>query len=193
MDTSAWETRDERLAIIGGGQAAVQTIDVARSKGYEGAITLVTDEQKYPYQRPPLSKQYLAGFHDEQWLIYRPAGFYTKNAVELRMGERAVTIDRAQRRVVLDDQQILPYDKLVIATGARARALPVTAEVSPRVHSIRNAEIGFSNRRETLRLSVWGHDLTQTQYSIFTFTSAFGDLYSPAPPRTFGVNISFKM
>lgn len=131
------DPRPERLVVIGGGQAAAQIIEVARQSGFTGDIALVTDEPCLPYQRPPLSKQYLAGKQEQDWLLYRPESFYTKFAVETHLERRAVSIDRNAQVVELDDGQRLEYDRLAIATGARARPLPVPGGDLPDVYMIR--------------------------------------------------------
>ena len=76
----------QRIVIAGGGQAAVQAIDTLRRRGFTGAITLVGDEPWLPYQRPPLSKKYLAGTLDRERLLLRPPHFYESHAVEDQAG-----------------------------------------------------------------------------------------------------------
>jgi 3-phenylpropionate/trans-cinnamate dioxygenase ferredoxin reductase subunit len=137
MDTATWDTRAERLVVIGGGQAATQLIEVARQTGYEGTITLVCDEAALPYQRPPLSKQYLTGRYGPDWLLYRPERFYEKFAVVVRLGRLATEIDRATAKVRLDDGTQLPYDKLALTTGARSRRLTVPGVDHPHVFYLR--------------------------------------------------------
>jgi len=137
MDTSSWGTRTERLVVVGGGQAAVQLIEVARHKGFEGRITLVSEEPLLPYQRPPLSKQYLMGTCGPDWLLYRPERFYERYAVDLRLGRRVVAIDRRAGRVTLADGGLLGYEKLALATGARSRRLAVPGSEGGRVWHIR--------------------------------------------------------
>ena len=124
MTTGVPETRNERLVVVGGGQAATQMIEVARQQGFEGSVTLLSEEPVLPYQRPPLSKQYLGGLHDEEWLLYRPNRFYDKYAINVRLGARATQIDRVRHTVTLQDGTTLGYDKLALATGARARRFP---------------------------------------------------------------------
>ncbi|WP_313802525.1 FAD-dependent oxidoreductase [Sphingobium sp.] len=140
MESSGWQTRDERLVVIGGGQAAAQIIDEARRRGYEGGITLVSEEAVLPYQRPPLSKQYLTGLHDQDWLLYRHRSFYERYAVDVRLGRRATAIDRAAQSVTLDDRTVLPYDKLAIATGTRSRLLDLPGADLPNIFSIRTLD-----------------------------------------------------
>jgi 3-phenylpropionate/trans-cinnamate dioxygenase ferredoxin reductase subunit len=137
MNMAMHDPRAERLVVVGGGQAATQLIEVTRQKGYEGRITLVTDEPVLPYQRPPLSKQYLTGLHEPQWLLYRPPRFYEKFSIETRLERLAKEIDRARAIVRLDDGTELPYDKLALTTGARSRRLTVPGADHPHVFYIR--------------------------------------------------------
>lgn len=137
MEAMAHDTRNERLLVIGGGQAAAQIIEVARQQGFAGTVTLVSEEPVLPYQRPPLSKQYLTGQHGPDWLLYRPQRFYEKFTVDVRLGRRATAIDRAAATVTLDDGTLLGYDKLALATGASARTLQVPGSDHPHVFCIR--------------------------------------------------------
>ena len=84
-------------------QAAAQAILTLRQKKFDGRITLVGEEDLPPYQRPPLSKKYLAGELDRERLFLRPLAFYEKNGVELRLGVRAEEIEPDRRRIRLDD------------------------------------------------------------------------------------------
>ncbi|WP_313807888.1 FAD-dependent oxidoreductase [Sphingobium sp.] len=125
------------LVVVGGGQAAAQLVEVARQNGFAGQITLVSDEEFLPYQRPPLSKQYLNGVHDTDWLLYRPREFYSKFRVDALLGRRVEEIDRENRRVKMNDGSILAYDKLALTTGTRARMLEVPGRDLDRIYSIR--------------------------------------------------------
>jgi len=113
----------ERIIIVGGGQAAVQAIDTLRRKGFAGKIVLIGDEPWLPYQRPPLSKKYLAGALERDRLLLRPAHFYDAHSVETRLGQRVEEISRREQRLRLDDGSALAYDALLLATGSRARPL----------------------------------------------------------------------
>lgn len=114
----------ERVVVVGGGQAGVALVAKLRAEGFGGAITLIGEEPLPPYQRPPLSKRYLLGQMSRERLLLRPASFYEENVIELRTATPARAIDRAARAVVLADDTRLPYDVLVLATGARPRRLP---------------------------------------------------------------------
>ena len=113
----------QRIVVIGGGLAAAKTVEALRDEGYAGRLDLVSDETDLPYERPPLSKDYLqgkAGFdaavtHDEQW--------YADHDVTLHRGVAAMSVDRDKRQVELATRDVLPYDKLVLATGAVPRKL----------------------------------------------------------------------
>lgn len=127
----------ERLVTVGGGQAAAQAVQSLRQQGFAGTLTLVSDEPYPPYQRPPLSKKYLAGELARERLFLRPAAFYAEKGVTLELGARVEEIDAAARCVRLRDGRTLPYDGLLLATGSRARALDVPGATLPGVHYLR--------------------------------------------------------
>ncbi|SNB64935.1 3-phenylpropionate/trans-cinnamate dioxygenase ferredoxin reductase subunit [Arboricoccus pini] len=113
------------IIIIGSGQGGYQMAASLRDEGFDGRLLLIGDEPGFPYQRPPLSKAYLTGKTVEEALRLRPPAYYADKKIELIEGRRATAIDRAARRVVLNDGQSLVYDELVLATGARNRTLHV--------------------------------------------------------------------
>jgi 3-phenylpropionate/trans-cinnamate dioxygenase ferredoxin reductase subunit len=113
------------LVIIGAGQAASQLMASLAQDGFQGEICLVGDEPHLPYQRPPLSKKFLAGELALDRLYVKPAAFYEKAGSRLLLGQRAERIDRAGRAVLLADGSRLPYSTLVLATGSRPRELPL--------------------------------------------------------------------
>jgi len=116
---------NDRVIIIGGGHAAGQCVVSLRMKGWQGKITIIGEEPGPPYQRPPLSKAYLAGDMAKDRLYFRPKEYYAKENIELLLGRRAVLIDRAIRRVHLDNGDVLEYSKLVLATGSRVRKINI--------------------------------------------------------------------
>ena len=126
------------IVIVGGGQAAAQAILTLRQKKFDGRITLVGEEELPPYQRPPLSKKYLAGELARERLFLRPLAFYEKNGVELRLGVRAEELEPDSRRVRLDDGLMLDYDGLLLATGSRVRRLNIPGSDLPGIHYVRN-------------------------------------------------------
>ncbi len=113
------------VVIVGTGQAGFQTAISLRSEGYDGSITLIGEEPHIPYQRPPLSKGFLAGKQDFETVLLRPEAFYPDHRIELIVSERAVEIDRAGRSVRLASGPRVLYDALVLAVGARLRKLPI--------------------------------------------------------------------
>ena len=123
MDKLSSGSMYERVAIVGGGQAAVQAIDTLRRKGFTGELVLIGDEPWLPYQRPPLSKKYLAGALERERLLLKPQHFYESHSVEIRLGRRAEEISRREQRLRLDDGSDVAYDALLIATGSRPRPL----------------------------------------------------------------------
>lgn len=127
----------EQIVIVGAGQAAIQAIDTLRRKGFTGKLALVGDEPWLPYQRPPLSKKYLAGALERDRLMIRPAHFYTDHAVETHLGRRVEEIARAGQRLRLDDGSTLAYDALLLATGSRARRLAAPGADLGGVHFLR--------------------------------------------------------
>ena len=115
----------ERIVIVGAGQAAVQAVDTLRRRGFAGKLTLIGAEQWPPYQRPPLSKKYLAGALERERLLIRPAGFFADHAVTTHFGARVTDIAPRERHVRLDDGLVVPFDALMLATGAHPRRLSV--------------------------------------------------------------------
>ena len=128
----------ESVLVVGGGQAAAQLIVSLRLGGFDGRITLVSEEDAPPYQRPPLSKQYLAGNLEAERLLLRQAAYYESKGVQLLLGQRVLSIDRQARRVELDNGTELGYDRLVLATGSTLRRLTIPGSNLPGIHYLRS-------------------------------------------------------
>lgn len=128
-----------RVVIIGAGHAGGTAAALLRQYGYEGEIVLIGEEPLAPYQRPPLSKAWLKGEVDAEGLLLRPESFYVENGILLRRGVAAVKIAREARMVTLQSGESLSYDILILATGARARPLPVEGANLDGVLSLRSA------------------------------------------------------
>ena len=111
------------IVIIGAGQAAAVAAATLRKEKYTGTIKILGDESHPPYDRPPLSKHYLAGELSLTETLIRPPEFYTDNAIELLTSTRVASIDAEAKQVVTESDQVFDYDKLVITTGSRARKL----------------------------------------------------------------------
>lgn len=115
---------DEGVVIVGTGQAGYQLAVSLRSAGFKGRVRLIGDETSLPYQRPPLSKAFLAGTCGLAQITFQDEEFYRKNEIELIAGEKIVAIDRVSRSVFTQDRQPIRYGHLVLAVGARIRPMP---------------------------------------------------------------------
>ncbi|MGE0501689.1 MAG: NAD(P)/FAD-dependent oxidoreductase [Rhizobiaceae bacterium] len=111
------------VVVIGGGQAGFQLVRALRQKGHAGPIRLIAEETHPPYQRPPLSKDLLAGLLEEEALCFVPPAFYADQLIDL-IQDRAVEVDRQARRVTLGSGGNVDYEHLVLACGASNRLLP---------------------------------------------------------------------
>ncbi len=113
--------QDAGVIIVGSGQGGFQVAASLRDDSYAGRITLIGEEPGLPYQRPPLSKAFLAGKALPGQVELRPAAFYAEKNIDVVASQRVTGIDRAARRATLASGTTLPYEHLVLATGARAR------------------------------------------------------------------------
>ena len=123
--------------IIGGGQAAGQAAASLRQAGHEGPVTILGEEAHPPYQRPPLSKQYLAGEQGLDRVYLRPVNFYTDRDINLHTSTTVESIDRDAGRVITAGGGSHSYDKLLIATGSRPRMLNIPGGDLPGIHYLR--------------------------------------------------------
>ena len=129
-----------RVVILGAGHAGGSAAAALRHYGHEGPIVLVGEEPLPALPAPAaLSKAWLKGEADEEELQLRPASFYAENHIAVRLGVRATRIDRDAKQVALSDQEILPYDFLIVATGARARRLALPGGEMARTLELRTA------------------------------------------------------
>lgn len=113
------------VVILGAGHAGGTAAALLRQYGHQGAITLVGEEPIPPYQRPPLSKAWLKGEADANSLALKPVEFYAEHSIDFRPSTRAVSLNRGARTVALSDGSQVAYDAVILATGARAIALPI--------------------------------------------------------------------
>ena len=128
-----------RVVIVGAGLAGIRCAEALRERGFDGQIVLVGDENHSPYTRPPLSKQVLAGTREEDRVQLRSAEEIAGLELDLRTGTAVVALDVESREVRLADGSTLPFDGLVISTGARARSLPAF-EGRPGVYTLRTLD-----------------------------------------------------
>ncbi len=125
------------VVIIGAGAAGAACADMLRTKGYAGPVTLVSDEDPSPVDRPNLSKDYLAGSAPEEWIPLRTPDYYQTIQVDLVTGNPAVRIRPDKHEVSLRDGQALSYGALLVATGAEPRSLSIKGSHLPHVHCLR--------------------------------------------------------
>lgn len=144
------------VIIIGASHAAAQTSVSLRQAGWEGGITVIGDESVLPYHRPPLSKDFLSGQKSIDDILIRPAESYAAANIEMKLGVRVGAINRANKTILTDDGETLPYDKLVLTTGARVRRLPVPGEDLDNVFYLRDTAdvLAIKAKAETAKTAV---------------------------------------
>jgi apoptosis-inducing factor 3 len=127
----------QSIVIIGGGAAGNAAAEVLRRQGYAGPVTMLSADDARPYDRPNLSKDYLAGNAPEEWIPLRPADFYHEHGIDLQLGARAATIDPGNREVLLSDGRRYRYGALLLASGARPVRLAIPGADLSQVHYLR--------------------------------------------------------
>jgi 3-phenylpropionate/trans-cinnamate dioxygenase ferredoxin reductase component len=132
------------MVIIGAGQCGARTAQALRENGWEGEITLLGNEGIAPYDRPPLSKAVLLGEKSAAQCALYDDAFYRDNRIDLRVDTPATAIDRVERRVVLGEGRTVSYRRLLIATGAQPRGLPVPGATLAGVHVLRSVPDALS-------------------------------------------------
>jgi NADPH-dependent 2,4-dienoyl-CoA reductase/sulfur reductase-like enzyme len=180
---------DNGIVIVGGGLAAQRCAESLRRRGYEGRVRMVCAEPAPPYDRPPLSKELLAGEVEEESVAYRSAGWYEEKRVELALGTRAIGLDSGARRVVLDSGGELPYGQLLIATGGGARRLPFL-EGYENVHYLRTladarrlrAELGAGVRLAIVGAGFIGQEVASTARRLGAEVTMIEALETPLAP-----------
>ena len=139
------------VVVVGAGQAAAQFVEALRRRGYGGAIAVFGEEPWLPYQRPPLSKKYLAGGLPVDRLQLRQPAFFAEQKVDLHLGQTVTRLERSARQVRLADGSAHPYDALVLATGSRPRSLPLPGVDLGGVHVLRSIADADALRADALR------------------------------------------
>ena len=134
------------VLIVGGGLAAQRACETLRRHGHEGPIRVLAAEADLPYDRPPLSKEYLAGKAHETALHFRSAGWYAEHDIELLLDRRALRLDPVAREVTTSDGTRLTYHRLLIATGSTPRRLPIAGGYD-NVHELRTLDDARAVRR----------------------------------------------
>jgi apoptosis-inducing factor 3 len=128
------------IVIIGGGAAGNAAAEMLRREGYGGPITMLSADDAAPYDRPNLSKDFLAGKAPEHWIPLRSADFYKKKEIGVRLDASVASLDRRGRAVAMSDGSRVPFDALLLATGARVVRLDVPGADLPHVHYLRTLD-----------------------------------------------------
>jgi 3-phenylpropionate/trans-cinnamate dioxygenase ferredoxin reductase subunit len=118
-------TNDRTFVIVGASLAGAKAVETLRAEGFDERVVLIGAEEERPYERPPLSKDYLRGEVDRETVYVHPEGFYAEHDIELRLGRSAVSLDAAARELALDDGERLRYDRLLLTIGADPRRLSI--------------------------------------------------------------------
>lgn len=132
--------KQRRIAIVGASLAGATAAAALRDEGFDGEIHLIGAEAQPPYNRPPLSKGYLRQQEGFDALLVKPAGYYTEQRIELKLGARVTTIDAAQKFVALEGGERIAYDRLLVATGGRNRTLAVPGASLEGIFQLRTVE-----------------------------------------------------
>jgi 3-phenylpropionate/trans-cinnamate dioxygenase ferredoxin reductase component len=138
------------FVIVGAGLAGGGAAATLREEGFDGRVVLIGAERQPPYERPPLSKEYLRGESSFERALVQPPGFYGENGIETRFGVRATRVDAAEKVVELDDGERLAYDRLLVATGGRNRRFPVPGLELEGIYSLRTVADSDYIRAETV-------------------------------------------
>ncbi|MET7789888.1 NAD(P)/FAD-dependent oxidoreductase [Streptomyces sp. NPDC005248] len=143
------------FVIVGGGLAGAKAAETLRAEGFSGRVILVGDERDHPYERPPLSKGYLAGKEARESVFVHETAWYAGADVELHLGQPVTSVDRGARSVELGDGTVIHYDKLLLATGAEPRRLDIPGTDLAGVHHLRR--LAHADRLKNV-LSALGRD-----------------------------------
>jgi 3-phenylpropionate/trans-cinnamate dioxygenase ferredoxin reductase component len=130
-------TGTSNFVIVGGGLAAAKAAEALRANDFDGHIVLIAEEDHLPYERPPLSKEFLAGKKSLDDFTVHNSAWYRDSNVDLRLGTEVAAIDRSAHHVVLPDDSTVRYDKLLLATGSRSRRPPIPGSDAAGVHFLR--------------------------------------------------------
>lgn len=135
------------IVVVGASLAGLRAVETLRERGYDGALTLIGDEGRPPYDRPPLSKQVLQGVWEPQQTFFRKKEGFDSLVLDMRLGVRARALDVRARQVLLADGTTIGYDAAIVATGARVRTLP-GMRLRPGLHVLRGLDDAIALHRE---------------------------------------------
>jgi NADPH-dependent 2,4-dienoyl-CoA reductase/sulfur reductase-like enzyme/nitrite reductase/ring-hydroxylating ferredoxin subunit len=127
-----------KIVIVGGGAAGFAAAEMLRRQEFRGSIVMLSNDTVPPVDRPSLSKEYLAGSAPEEWLPLGPGSFYADAGIDLRLNTEVLSIDTKARNVVIAGGGDIPFDRLLLATGAESVKLPIPGADQPHVHTLRS-------------------------------------------------------
>src|SRR5271168_5167586 len=130
-------TDSKTFVIVGGGLGGAKAAEALREKGFDGKVVLLADEEYLPYERPPLSKEYLAGKKSLSDFTVQNSDWYRDHDVDLRLGARVSSLDPAAHTVGLPDGTTVGYDKMLLATGSASKRPPIPGSDAAGVHYLR--------------------------------------------------------
>jgi NADPH-dependent 2,4-dienoyl-CoA reductase/sulfur reductase-like enzyme/nitrite reductase/ring-hydroxylating ferredoxin subunit len=132
------DTANQTFLIIGAGAAGNAAAETLRQNGFSGQLTMISPEETLPYDRPNLSKEFLAGKAKPEWLPLRSQSFYDERRIQLKLGHKVIGIDIGTRTVTLDDGDRLPWNRLLLATGGIPRPLEIPGKEKEGVYLLRS-------------------------------------------------------
>ena len=132
------KSASERIVIVGGGAAGFAAAEMLRRRGFAGSITMLSNDDATPVDRPNLSKDYLAGSAPEDWVPLRGDDWYAQNGITLRLKTDVTALDPRAKKLTLGDGATLAFDRLLLATGAEPVKLPLPGADLPHVHTLRS-------------------------------------------------------
>lgn len=166
------------IVIVGGGAAGFAAAEKLRRESYQGRIVILSDDDAAPVDRPNLSKDYMAGSAPEEWLPLKPDSFYPDNHIDLRLGSKVAGINVQSREVILTDRNTVPYDRLLIATGAEPVRLSIPGAEQPHVCTLRT----LSDSRAII-------ERAKTARRVVVMGASFIGLEVAAALRTRGIEV----
>jgi NADPH-dependent 2,4-dienoyl-CoA reductase/sulfur reductase-like enzyme/nitrite reductase/ring-hydroxylating ferredoxin subunit len=164
--------------IVGGGAAGNAAAEMLRRQGFEGGITILSADSALPYDRPNLSKDYLAGNASEDWIPLRTPDFYKEQNIDVRTGARVASIDPVERAVLLSDGSHVAFDALLLATGADPVRLDIPGAELPHVHYLRT----FDDSRALI-------EKAKTAKRVVVIGASFIGLETAASLRARGIEV----
>ena len=176
---AARTSQPSSIVIIGGGAAGLAAADMLRREGYDGSVTMISADADPPVDRPNLSKDYLAGEAQDDWIPLWPSELYAERRIDLALGTRAVLVDSATRTVLLEDRSRREFGALLIATGAEPVRLPIPGAETTDVFYLRTFE---DSRRIVAR--------AQSAQQVVVVGASFIGLEVAAALRTRGVGVA---